>query len=486
MLAEMDRLIKKAAIAADALLVALAFIVSCCLPRFFAADFPPGFKDVPSFGPCAWLLFLALPVWISSLSHFGVYRPMRERKFSGIFWNVFDSCLASILLFSATVYFLGVTSLSRQFMVNFFLNSLAFLVPEKWAVLAALRYFRRKGYNYRSVLIAGSGGRAGDFARMIEAHPHWGLRVLGFIDEKERAGMRVGNGKVIGSFNDLAGILDGHDVNEVFFILPRKMLPAMEDSIKTCEKVGVKATIATDFFSTSIAKPVARELGGKPLLTFDTVPYGQLDLLAKRFLDIALSLAALAAFAPLALVASAAIKAGSRGPVFFKQERCGLYGRVFKLYKFRTMIEGADRMLGAIRHLNEGDGPVFHARNDPRVTRVGRLLRQTSLDELPQLINVLKGDMSIVGPRPPLPDEVKSYERWQRRRLSLRPGIVCTWQVSRRFTPDFQRWMRMDLEYIDNWSLGLDMRILLRIPPALLKGFIYWKSEAQPAETQSD
>jgi len=351
------------------------------------------------------------------------------------------------------------------------------LLIEKSCVLILLHYIRRRGYNYRTILVAGSGDRARNFANMLESHPQWGLKILGFIDEEDKVGMRIGNNKVMGSFNDLITILDAHAVSEVVFILPRKWLPELEDYIKICEKVGVKATIAVDFFNTSIARPIITELNHVPLLTLDTTPIDEFQLFVKRIMDVVISLSALIICSPIFLIYSIALKLTSPGPVFFKQQRCGLYGKVFTLYKFRTMIVNADKMLDKIKDLNESDGPIFHSRNDPRVTSIGRVLRKTSLDELPQLINVLKGDMSIIGPRPPLPDEVKEYERWQRRRMSLRPGIVCTWQVTRRFQPDFQKWMQMDMDYIDNWSLGLDTQIIMKIFPAIIRGFMHWYEE---------
>jgi exopolysaccharide biosynthesis polyprenyl glycosylphosphotransferase len=186
--------------------------------------------------------------------------------------------------------------------------------------------------------------------------------------------------------------------------------------------------------------------------------------------DIAGSAIALVVSSPVMLIIAVLVKLTSRGPAIYRQVRCGLYGRRFVLYKFRSMCEGAEDVLWEIKHLNEMDGPVFKMRNDPRVTPFGRILRKSSLDEWPQFWNVLKGDMSLVGPRAPLPEEVKEYSRWQRRRLSVKPGITCLWQVSGRNEIDFQEWMKLDLFYIDNWSLLLDLKILLRTLPVVLMG----------------
>jgi exopolysaccharide biosynthesis polyprenyl glycosylphosphotransferase len=212
------------------------------------------------------------------------------------------------------------------------------------------------------------------------------------------------------------------------------------------------------------------ELDGVPLLTFTTSPSSPLQLLLKRILDVAHSALLMLLGLPVLLLVALAIKVTTRGNVLFRQTRCGLNGRTFTLYKFRTMVEGAEARQPDLLHLNEMDGPVFKLREDPRVTALGRFLRKFSLDELPQLWNVLRGDMSLVGPRPPIPEEVARYERWQRRRLAMKPGLTCLWQVSGRNELDFQQWMELDLEYIDTWSPWLDFKILLKTIPAVISG----------------
>lgn len=217
------------------------------------------------------------------------------------------------------------------------------------------------------------------------------------------------------------------------------------------------------------ARVVLEELEGIPLLTFTTTPGAPFPMFLKRLQDISVSVLGIVLTAPLMPFIAAAIKLGSRGPVVYSQIRCGLNGRRFKLLKFRTMYEGADRKLDEVAHLNEVEGPAFKARRDPRVTPVGRVLRRLSLDELPQLYNVFLGDMSLVGPRPPIPEEVEQYQRWQRRRLSMKPGITGLWQVSGRAQlEDFNRWIALDLAYIDQWSPWLDFKILLKTIPVVL------------------
>jgi exopolysaccharide biosynthesis polyprenyl glycosylphosphotransferase len=217
------------------------------------------------------------------------------------------------------------------------------------------------------------------------------------------------------------------------------------------------------------ARVVLEDLEGIPLLTFTNTPLAPFPMFLKRLADVVASGVGLAVLAVPLLLIAAAVKLTSRGPVLFKQVRCGLNGRRFTLYKFRTMHQGAEQQLDEVAHLNEVNGPAFKARTDPRVTPVGKVLRRLSLDELPQLANVLRGQMSLVGPRPPLPEEVARYERWQRRRLSMKPGITGLWQVSGRAgLDDFNRWIALDLAYIDQWSLWLDLKIMLKTIPAVL------------------
>jgi exopolysaccharide biosynthesis polyprenyl glycosylphosphotransferase len=228
--------------------------------------------------------------------------------------------------------------------------------------------------------------------------------------------------------------------------------------------------LAADFFPAKVSTVSMEFLENVPLITFSTTPDHPLSLFVKRAMDVVFSILLLMASLPLMILVGLLVKLTSKGPIIYSQVRCGLYGRKFVLYKFRSMQEGAQDVLWEIKHLNEMDGPVFKMRLDPRVTVLGRFLRKYSIDEWPQFWNVLKGDMSLVGPRAPLPEEVLEYTRWQRRRLSVKPGITCLWQVSGRNEIDFHEWMKLDLHYIDNWSLLLDLKILLRTFPVVLFG----------------
>jgi exopolysaccharide biosynthesis polyprenyl glycosylphosphotransferase len=262
----------------------------------------------------------------------------------------------------------------------------------------------------------------------------------------------------------------GEPVDEIVFAVTRKKLDEMKQIFLFCEELGVRARVAMNFFQNRVARIEIEELEGIPFITFTTTPSNESQLAVKRLLDIAVSALLLVLAAPIILLVATAIKLTSPGSVFFKQTRIGLNGRIFTLYKFRTMIEDAHERREEVSHLNEMTGPVFKMKDDPRVTTVGRVLRKFSLDEIPQFWNVFRGDMSLVGPRPPIPEEVANYHRWHRRRLSMKPGLTCLWQINGRNNVDFDRWMQLDLQYIDNWSPLLDLKILLRTIPAVLSG----------------
>ncbi|HLU48759.1 MAG TPA: sugar transferase [Planctomycetota bacterium] len=271
----------------------------------------------------------------------------------------------------------------------------------------------------------------------------------------------------------LPDLLRAHSIEEVVVTLPvatEKQHEQIRQVVEICEEAGVPVTISSPLFDRVNARPIVRREGdGRYALSFDRADRHPLERATKRTMDIAGALLALSVFALPMLVIAILIKITSpRGPVFFVQERCGLRHRRFRMLKFRTMVPNAETMRVELAAQNEMDGPVFKIRNDPRVTPVGRILRKLSLDELPQLFNVLRGDMSLVGPRPPLPSEVAEYEPWMRRRLTVPPGLTCTWQVSGRNGISFEQWMRMDLEYIDTWSIWRDIALLLRTIPAVL------------------
>ena len=272
----------------------------------------------------------------------------------------------------------------------------------------------------------------------------------------------------LGKVQDLASVLTHNPVDEVFITLPIKSCyDQIETTVKICEEAGVAVSLSVDLFERNIAQS---GIGSPSRITYSCVPYPRWKLGVKRVMDLTLALAVVFVLAIPMLFIAAFIRLTSKGPVFFRQRRVGLNHKPFDMMKFRTMVENAEAMKSELEHLNEQKGPVFKMKKDPRITRFGYFLRKYSLDELPQLFNILVGDMSLVGPRPPIPTEVAEYEWWQRRRLSMKPGLTCYWQVRGRNRIGFEEWMRLDLAYIDNWSLTLDLKLLLETIPVVLKG----------------
>ncbi len=335
--------------------------------------------------------------------------------------------------------------------------------------ILGLRSLRRGGRNYRNIIVVGTGQRACGVEESIHEHPEWGLRVFGFID----TGSAPIDGRIAPSrihpLDGLPELLRDEVIDEVIVAWPRSLFADLDHVVACCASAGVPVTLISDFFGDDLPPPRISRLGDMPALNFAPVHHSPFQLALKRGIDVAGAIGCLVLAAPVIGLAALAIKLDSPGPVFFRQQRCGLNGRRFEILKLRTMVMEAESQQESLAHLNEMDGPVFKITDDPRVTAVGRFLRRWSLDELPQLWNVVRGEMSLVGPRPPIPSEVRRYDVADRRRLSMRPGLTCVWQVSgRNEIASFQDWVKMDLEYIDHWSLAQDAKLLARTVPALL------------------
>ena len=329
----------------------------------------------------------------------------------------------------------------------------------------------RRQRQQQQVVIVGSGPRAMRVLRSLRAQNGSAPHVLGFVDSHNGNAQPEAAAAMLGSLDQLEQILMRQVVDEVIIALPiRSCYQQVQDALIVCERVGVEARYLADVFEAKLARPLYQPSSSMPAFALKVVAGGY-RLIVKRIVDVLGSAAALVALAPLFIVLAIAIRVNSRGPVFFAQERFGLNKRRFRLYKFRTMVADAEALQARLEEQNEAKGPVFKIRHDPRVTTLGRWLRRTSLDELPQLWNVLIGDMSLVGPRP-LPDRdvMRFSEAWLMRRFSVLPGLTGLWQISGRSDLPFAEWMRLDLEYIDKWSLRLDAGILLRTLPAVISG----------------
>jgi exopolysaccharide biosynthesis polyprenyl glycosylphosphotransferase len=323
----------------------------------------------------------------------------------------------------------------------------------------------------RRVMIVGTGPLALRIYRELCADVLTPCHVVGFVDDIFAQSSPFLERRTLGTLDQLETVLVREHVDEVYVGLPVKSLyRRIQETIRVCERLGVKAMYHADIFNTELARPLVEAASVTPRVQLQVAPEGP-RLLVKRLVDIAGAGAALVLFSPFMLLAAVAIKLTSPGPIFYAQERCGLNRQRFRMFKFRTMVPDADRLQASLESQNEATGPVFKIARDPRITSVGRFLRRTSIDELPQLFNVLSGDMSLVGPRPlPLRDVSRFNRTDDWRRFCVRPGITCLWQVNSRNSSDFDGWIELDLRYIDHWSLALDFLILMRTVPAVLRG----------------
>jgi len=476
MLKQKARMIARVVYLVDLALTSSAFFAAfyvrnIVLPAVAPQQFPTGLFPLAEYLKVYPVILI---IWSVLLFTYHSYHSHRTIPLTREAFTVFRVVVVGNVILATLAYLLPLRQLSRAWFILFAVFSATFLLLEKIALRVIARYVRAKGLNYRTILIVGTGRRALEVARTINEHKYWGYKILGFVSDGHRLPNGWGRYRVFGFVPDLKTLLEGGEfsepIDEIVFAVTRKKLDEMKQIFLMCEELGIRARVAMNFFSNRVARVELEELEGIPFLTFTTTPSDETQLAFKRLLDVTISAVLLVLSMPVIVFAALAIKLTSRGSVFFKQERIGLNGRIFTLYKFRTMIDRAHELREEMSHLNEMTGPVFKVAADPRVTAVGRFLRRFSLDELPQFWNVLKGDMSLVGPRPPIPEEVKSYHRWHRRRLSMKPGLTCLWQVSGRNQIDFDRWMQLDLQYIDNWSPTLDLKILLRTIPAVLSG----------------
>ncbi len=473
MLKQKARAIALGVLLTDLALTALSLPVAWWLRQGILRKALPGVFPLPLVPLERYLLLLLfiLPLWGLLLSIAGFYRSHRTLPLGEEMWGTARVAFGGTAFLVLLIFGLRFDFVSRWFLVLFGFLNFVLLTMEKVALRLLSRGVRARGFNFRTALIVGTGPRAAQFGDFLEGHPHWGFRVVGYLDDDNGSEIaRKGNWPCLGRITDIESVLVAEVIDEVIFVIEKGKLGEYEQALLAAERHGVRAHVSLDIFPHVLARPVLEELDGIPLLSFTTTPSNPIELAAKRGIDLVLSLVLFVITLPIQILTAAAIRLSSGGPILFRQVRCGLNGRQFTLLKFRTMETGAEERLAEISHLNEMTGPVFKAKRDPRLTMPGHLLRRLSIDELPQLWNVIVGDMSLVGPRPPLPEEVSRYEPWQRRRLSMKPGLTCLWQVSGRSELDFDRWMALDLKYIDTWSPLLDLKILLKTVPAVLSG----------------
>ncbi|MEQ1921582.1 MAG: sugar transferase [Pyrinomonadaceae bacterium] len=403
--------------------------------------------------------------WIFVLSSFWLYRSKRLANLEDEIGEVLRAVGFVTLILATQILLAEWPVFPKRFLLIFAAVSFALLFGIRLFKRKLLREFRLHGRNLRSVLVIGAGARGQKMRDLIHENPEIGYQFAGFIDDLDVPG-------VIGGISQISKILSRNVIDEIIICLPIKTFyDKMQAITEAAEEQGITVRIYSDLFDLKLAHAVTGEIGEAPMLSIYSARLTNWQSFLKGALDIIGGTAVLIATSPLLLLIATVIKLTSAGPVFFIQERVGLNKRRFKMFKFRTMVADATEKQKELEMLNEADGPVFKIKHDPRVTNVGKWLRKTSLDELPQLINVVLGDLSLVGPRPlPERDFQKFDKSWFNRRFSVKPGITCIWQISGRSETSFDQWILQDLEYIDKWSIGLDLKILAKTVPTVLRG----------------
>ncbi|MBU3937727.1 MAG: sugar transferase [Proteobacteria bacterium] len=469
-----NKKLTQAIMALDLVLVGASFIFAYWVKKYMATPFQ-GLATQPNYYIVLSLLLIASFYTFKTLIP---YTPCNQERFLKKASHILLANLSALGLLIVALYILHIQNVSRIFLFLSCALATALIITRHLVMLhmtSKCTHMLDKGIK---ILVVGTKERAKETIKSIYDNHDNLYTVVGCLDlNGEKVGKRVYRDvMVIGEMNDFKHILLNQVIDEVIFAIPLRRIPNASEHISFAEKLGVEIRIIPDWqlqkimFRPETASISFEDFMGMPTLCLSSTPKKDLDIMVKGVMDFTLSLAGLIVLSPILLLISLAIKIGSDGPVFFKQIRCGINGRHFEVYKFSTMVEDAELLKSQLSSANEMDGPVFKIKDDPRVTTVGKFLRKTSLDELPQLFNVLKGEMSLVGPRPPLPEEVEAYLPHQRRRLSMKPGITCIWQVSGRNKIGFEQWMKLDLKYIDNWSLWLDCKLLALTVRAVVRG----------------
>jgi exopolysaccharide biosynthesis polyprenyl glycosylphosphotransferase len=435
---------------ADAALVAVAFAAA-----YQSRYFLPLEKDFYLFPSVRLTLLVWCAVWWPLVgSWLQVYEKLDAARPKVILRTSFQQCVLGAVGIVVFEYLLRL-DLSRGFLGLLVVYSWLFLVLFRLNAGVLVGWIRKEFGAQHYVVLVGSGERADRLAALLEGSAKYGIRLSRRLREDEIA--------------SLPPLLQTQVIDEVIFAVDSHRLADLEEVLLICDEDGVRTRVAVDFFPHVNSELYLDRLESAPLLTFSAAPHDEIRLFAKRVIDLALGGAALVLVAPVMVLVALLIRITSPGPAIFRQIRCGLNGRTFLFYKFRSMVDNADDLKQHLEHLNQKE-IAFKIPDDPRLTSIGKYLRRFSIDEWPQLWNVIKGDMSLVGPRPAVPGEIEKYKRWQRRRLRMRPGLTCLWALEGRDTLDFETWMRKDMEYIDNWSIALDWRIILRTIPRVLSG----------------
>jgi len=410
-----------------------------------------------------YMLLLIIPTWTLLLKMMNISDVPRTRSTLSVLFKLLNFNFIGFLLIFLYKHIFDLHIFSHYMIISFTVVNLLSLFVFRLIIFRVFKYFRVNGHNVHNVILYAD-DKSDQFISDILTYKEWGFRILMILSEsdkiREKYGKRV---RILPDKISIKDLIKVDIIDEVIYCKSTVDENRIHDLIQACEEIGVIFRLQSSFSPMSYANAYITNFNNVQFLTFSSSPRNRFALSWKSFMDFWISFSLLFLLSPFMLLVSVLIKSTSKGPIVFKQERVGLRGRKFYIYKFRTMVQNAEKMKARLIEMNESDGPAFKIKKDPRITPVGRALRKTGLDELPQLFNVLKGEMSLIGPRPPLPDEVEKYERWQLRRLSVKPGITCTWQLfPNRNDVIFEKWMKLDMQYIDNWSLKADFVLFFR------------------------
>lgn len=441
-----------------------AFALACRLYNYDQHPYLLGSKEFS-----VYLMLVALTGWIA-LEYSGLHRLSRDDSYGDLFFRYLKVTAMGSGMIWLSAFVLQTAWLEPLGLLLFAVLNTALLYLFKVCLYTSMRFLRSQGYNFRMVVVVADGSSAGFLEDLLRTHD-WGYRINGVISESRSLHRQFGGRlEFLDGQTDMERLITEHVVDELFYSKSRLDYEEINRLMELCANHGVTFRLRPGLTERHGMKPKFAVFNSNPTVVFSNVPADYLALKVKRGMDLLVALIALLLASPMLLLVALLIKLDDGGPVFFRQERVGLNGRRFGCLKFRTMVTDAEALKATLMAQNEQDGPVFKMKYDPRITRVGRLLRKYSIDEFPQFLNVLSGDMSVVGPRPPIPAEVQQYRNKQNRRLSMKPGITCIWQVSGRNSLDFDQWVKLDTEYIDNWSLRLDLLIILKTVKVMIKG----------------